>query len=126
MLIALITFFVLGSSAGNFIYLNEMKPAIEEHVTDETRVTQINSQIDSLIEELKKAQEGNDEIWQKLTETNKSYDWTVEDMQKHLDEIDQSRHANFKSVLDFRFKLKESLSKKEWKDIVASESKTTK
>ena len=126
MLIALILSFVFGGSAGNFTYLNEMKSAIEMHIKDETRVTEINSMIDSLTEELKKAQERNDVIWQKVTETNKNFDWTVEDMQKHLDEIDKSRHAKFKSVLDFRFKLKESLSEEEWKGVVTSESKIKK
>ena len=126
MLIALIIHFVFGGSAGNFIYLNEMKPAIEMHVKDETRVTEINSMIDSLTKELKKSQEGNDEIMKKIAATNRNFGWTVEDMQKHLDKIDKSRHAKFKSVLDFRFKLKESLSEDEWKGVVASESKIKK
>ena len=97
--------------------VSEVKRLIEENVKDPEKANQVQALIQDIMKEVRKSAQETRGFHEQLAVLNVNYDAPPERFTKILDELNNGRMESAARILRTRFKVKELLSREEWKNL---------
>ena len=97
--------------------VSEVKKLVEENVKDPEKARQVQALIQDIVKEVKKSGQETRGFHEQLAVLNANYDAPPEQFTKILDELTNTRMESAARILKTRFKVKEILTREEWKNL---------
>lgn len=102
----------------------EMTRLVEQTVKDPEKAKQVQSLLQDIKAEVKRSAQQTRGYHEQLYTLNSDYQAKPEQFTKILDELNNARMASATKILGMRFKIKDSLTAQEWKDLTDEMAKT--
>ena len=95
----------------------QVKELVEQHVKDPEKAKQVQALIKGIVEEVRLSGQETRGFHEQLYGLNANYDAAPEQFTKILDEVNNTRMASASRILSTRFKIKDLLTREEWKNL---------
>jgi uncharacterized coiled-coil DUF342 family protein len=95
----------------------EVKRLVEENVKDPAKANQVQALIQEIVQEVRRSSQETRGFHEQLAALNANYDATPEQFTKILDQLNNARMESAAKILRTRFKIKELLTREEWKKL---------
>lgn len=125
MLIALITSFIISLFSADMTgreFIESLEKQIKIAISEKEHKKELTTLVDAMEREMKTFHKKLNMSGKELSKLNKNYTSTREDFENVLNELNETRMVTQQNVLKIRFKLKESMTKEEWKMVFDSMS----
>jgi hypothetical protein len=97
--------------------VSEVKKLVEENVKDPQKASQAQGLIQDIVKEVRRSAQETRGFHEQLAALNANYDAPPEQFTKILDELNNARMESAARILRTRFKVKELLTREEWKNL---------
>ena len=97
--------------------LSEVKRVVEENVKDPEKSNRVQALVQNIIKEVNRSAQETRGFHEQLAVLNANYDAPPEQFTKILDALNNGRMESAAKILQTRFKIKELLSREEWKNL---------
>lgn len=104
--------------------VSQVKRLVEENVKDPQKASQAQELIQDIVKEVRKSAQETRGFHEQLAVLNANYDAPPEQFTKILDELTNVRMESAAKILRTRFKVKELLTREEWKNLNEAMLKT--
>ena len=96
--------------------VSEVKRLVEENV-DPAKANQVQALIQEIVQEVRRSSQAARGFHEQLAALNANYDAPPEQFTKILDQLNNARMESAARILGTRFKIKEILTREEWKKL---------
>jgi uncharacterized coiled-coil DUF342 family protein len=97
--------------------VSQVKRLVEENVKDPQKASQVQGLVQDIVKEVRRSAEETRGYHEQLAALNANYDAPPEQFTKILDELNNARMESAAKILRTRFKVKELLTREEWKNL---------
>ena len=97
--------------------VSQVKRVVEENVKDPAKANQVQALIQAIVQEVKRSSQEARGFHEQLAALNANYDAPAEQFTKILDQLNNARMESAAKILRTRFKIKELLTREEWKKL---------
>jgi len=97
--------------------VSEVKRLVEENVKDPAKANQVQALIQEIVQEVRRSSQAARGFHEQLAALNANYDAPPEQFTKILDQLNNARMESAARILGTRFKIKELLTREEWKKL---------
>jgi transketolase len=97
--------------------VSEVKRLVEENVKDPAKANQVQALIQAIVQEVRRSSQETRGFHEQLAALNANYDAPAEQFTKILDQLNNARMESAAKILRTRFKIKELLTREEWKKL---------
>jgi uncharacterized coiled-coil DUF342 family protein len=97
--------------------VSEVKRVVEENVKDPEKSNRVQALVQNIIKEVNRSAQETRGFHEQLAVLNANYDAPPEQFTKILDALNNGRMESAAKILQTRFKIKELLSREEWKNL---------
>jgi hypothetical protein len=97
--------------------VSQVKRLVEENVKDPQKASQVQELIQDIFKEVRKSAQETRGFHEQLAVLNANYDAPPEQFTKILDQLNNARMESAANILRTRFKVKELLTREEWKNL---------
>ena len=97
--------------------VSEVKRLVEENVKDPEKSNRVQALVQNIMKEVNRSAQETRGFHEQLAVLNANYDAPPEQFTKILDALNNGRMESAAKILQTRFKIKELLSREEWKNL---------